>query len=229
MNVSTKHRLVGACTLVLLLVGCDKEDSSLGDLPESTSASTSGSESDSETGAVSTTSGSESDSETGAVSPTESTGVDTVPTQEDSNIGAPCELRSTPETYVVEPIANESCGEGYCLYADPVVAGFDESCEEDGDCEGVELGIVCDPQSNRCVLDPAHVAERSMCTGVCEQDSDCVGVDGTACEGGFTCGPVASLGSLCCQKLCICNDDYDVTYAELENECAQGLPQQCQG
>jgi len=95
-------------------------------------------------------------------------------------------------------------------------------------CTGFGEGVYCNTAEDRCELNPNHVIARSMCTEECTEDADCVGEDGTACQGGFACAPVAALGSLCCQKLCVCRDDLDVAAAELlALECAEGTAPGC--
>ena len=67
-----------------------------------------------------------------------------------------------------------------------------------------------------------------MCTETCTEDLDCEGVDGTACETGFACVPVAQLGPSCCQPTCICRDDLDVERSNtLAQQCEMGLAGGC--
>lgn len=143
-----------------------------------------------------------------------------------NDIGAPCQTNTVPETFLLE-LGNDQCGSGMCLYADNIIADPQESCTEDSDCRGFGQGIVCGP-AGECQLDPEHVAARSMCTGFCQQDADCVGAGGTACSGGFVCVPMQAIGPACCQKICACEDDTDLISAEtLEQACAEGTQPGC--
>jgi len=190
------------CTFAALgsLSACDGPKSSLGDLPGTTTDPAEA------TDAI----GSEESGEVPA----------------SGAVGAPCQLSATTETYALE-LGNAECGSDMCLYADDVYAGFEQSCTEDGDCPGAGEGVICGP-AGECILDPDHVAERSMCTDFCEADADCVGADGTTCAGGFACLPIQSLGPECCQKVCACLDDVNVVAAEgLAIQCEAGTQAGC--
>ncbi|MGH1345830.1 MAG: hypothetical protein ACRBN8_29975 [Nannocystales bacterium] len=189
--------LAGGLSL-MLLAACDPKDSSLGDLPQSET------ELDSE--------------DMPASDPTDSDDTGS----EASVVGQPCELGQAPLSAMLEEVPSEACGGGYCLYAENDVAPFGP-CSTDEDCaESPESGknpestpdFYCDAATDQCKLDPAFVADRSMCTQQCDTVTDCVGADGTTCEGGFSCAPVSSLGALCCQNVCVCNDDLDFTSSE---------------
>lgn len=98
-----------------------------------------------------------------------------------------------------------------------------EDCTSDDMCGGSDGEFYCDLEAGRCALTPSFIAARSMCTQTCETAADCVGVEGTPCESGFSCEPIASLGELCCQPVCVCNDDLDVIGAEeLRYDCENG-------
>ncbi len=204
-TVTLLHRLcfAGGVSLVLL-VGCDPEESSLGDLPETESGLDSEDTSDSSPTAS---------DETGLV--------------EGSVVGQPCELSQAPLTVLLEEAPSEACGGGYCLYADTEEAPAGP-CSTNEDCTESTADFYCDPATNQCRLDPAFVADRSMCTQQCDTADDCVGAEGTTCEGGFSCEPIASLGALCCQSVCVCNDDLDVTNSqELRESCEQNAVSGC--
>ncbi len=198
------HRLcvVGGLSLVLL-AGCDPKDSSLGDLPESAT----GMASEDMSGSDSYSTGS----------------------SEASLVGAPCEVSEPIEAALLEYDQSGSCGGGYCLFAD-VVSPSIRTCDSADGCssdEGDEK-FYCDLEAGRCKLDPDFVAERSMCSQNCETADDCIGADGTACEGGFSCEPIASLGELCCQNVCVCNDNLDTAAADdLRYSCENGLLPHC--
>lgn len=200
------HRLCFAGGLsVVLLVGCDPKESSLGDLPETESGLDSQETSDSST--------------------TDSDETDSV---ESSVVGQPCEMSQTPLTVQLEEAPSEACGGGYCLYANPELPPL-SACSVDGDCGGSDDQFYCDPATDLCVLNPGFVVARSMCTLRCETADDCVDADdGTTCEGGFSCEPLASLGSQCCQSVCVCNDDLDVVAAdELRRSCETNTTTGC--
>lgn len=145
-----------------------------------------------------------------------------------SVVGLQCELSQNPSAVLLEEEPSDACGGGYCLFAydfqPPSIA-----CQSDDECGGEDGSFYCDPDSGACALNPEFIADRSMCTQACETTDDCAGADGTACEGGFSCRPVASLGSLCCQSMCVCNDDLNFTAAEdLRESCEQGLIPECE-
>ena len=192
MNATTSiHRLCVAGALgLLVLAGCDPEQSSLGELPQEETTDTSSTDTGSDTTSV---------------------------------VGAPCELSQIPLTILLDEVPNEVCGEeNFCHY--PVTdSATVEACTSDEMCGGQDGMFYCDLDTNRCVLDPSFIAARSMCTQACETAADCEGVDGTLCESGFSCEPVTSLGSSCCQTFCVCNDDLDVIRAaDLRHECETG-------
>lgn len=202
--------LLALCTFI----GCDSPKSSLGELP----VETSGTETTDATDATATADESGSFPETGEIA---------------SDIGAPCTLAGVPESHLLE-LGNAECNSGMCLYGDVEPPNPSQTCATAEDCD--TDNAICD-ETGHCRLDPAHVAARSMCTAGCVDDSDCVGVEGTACEGGFICVPVTELGSTCCQPMCACSDDYPEWHAmPLEQGCADGTsyccesnPQNCGG
>lgn len=207
MNAMTLlHRLcfAGGLSLVLLS-GCDPQESSLGDLPETESESGLDSE------------------ETSDSDPTDSNETGSV---EGSVVGQPCEPTQAPFSVLLEELPSEACGGGYCLYANAELPPASE-CTSDEVCGGTG-NFYCDPATGQCALNPAFVAARSMCTQLCETADDCIGAEGTTCEGGFSCEPLASLGALCCQSVCVCNDDLDVPSAgDLRESCERATTAGC--
>ena len=196
---------------LFMLGGCAIKESSLGDLPES----------DGTAGEMASSSGTSPDDwDTHTV-----TGVPTDGTGALGGVGANCELSFHPESRLLE-LDSPDCASGMCLYPDEETAPWPrQDCEHDDDC-GDQPHVWCDPTTNQCALDPTWVDERSMCTAFCETADDCVGVEGTSCEGGFTCGPMASLGPACCRKVCICNDSTPFFDTLLE-QCEAGTQPGC--
>ena len=195
------HRTSIVSFLVLCLVpACINPKSSLGDLPGTTEEGTSSTSA--QTGELPTDDGA-------------------------SDIGAPCQTNFLPQSHLLET-DNAACLSNMCLYADSTEAPFELSCAEDADCGGgAGQGVVCGPEGE-CILDPGHIAARSMCTDFCEQDADCVGADGTQCQGGFTCVPIQALGEAYCQRVCACLDDVDLLGVEtLAEACENGTQPGC--
>jgi hypothetical protein len=190
---------------LFMLAGCDGPKSSLGELP----VDTTGTET---TDASATADGSGSITVTGE--------------QSSQDIGLPCQLNEVPEAHLLE-IENAGCGSGMCLYADTITAAPHQGCTEDSECTGFGQGVICGA-TGQCELDPAHIAARSRCTDTCVDDAECVGADGTTCEGGFACMPVQAFGPVCCERVCVCRDELDVAAtAELASECEAGLTPGC--
>lgn len=143
-----------------------------------------------------------------------------------SEVGAPCQLSFLPEARLLD-LGNPGCGSGMCLFADSIFTDSQQSCTEAEDCIGFGEGVICS-EAGLCQLDPDLVATRSMCTETCVEDADCVGVEGTACEGGFACVPIAALGPACCQPVCACRDGLDLADAQvLADQCAEGTAPGC--
>jgi hypothetical protein len=161
------------------------------------------------------------------------------------DVGAPCNHGDTepPESKLVTFPAL-SCNELLCVYADedeappdPCQPGDDAACNEDNPAlnrfqcvteEGATTG--------ECQLRISYVLERSMCSKKCSSDSDCkdggptkkVVVENTKCQSGFSCARIQTLGKFCCEKLCVCNDDLDLsTAAEIQTECAASTQEGC--
>jgi hypothetical protein len=47
---------------------------------------------------------------------------------------------------------------------------------------------------------------KGLCTAKCESSDDCERVPESPCQLGFTCGVATTVGSFCCEKVCICKD-----------------------
>jgi hypothetical protein len=143
-----------------------------------------------------------------------------------NDVGAPCQVSFVPESRLLD-LGNADCASGVCLYGSVVHASNDQVCTHDDECSGAGEGVICNA-FGLCELDPAHIAARSMCTDYCEEDADCVGVDGNLCESGFACIPVSTLGDVCCQRFCACRDDFDLEEAqELVMDCEAGSTPGC--
>lgn len=204
--------------LVLLPPACSLEKSSLGEAPEDSDSD--GATSTSSTDATSDASNSTADPTIGDASASVGGA--------ESDVGAPCVLSSFPQSRMFDS-GNPGCAASICLYANdnqPSVGpcATDDDCVTPGDTESY---AVCNPETSECMLNPEFVAERSMCTDYCDTDSDCAGVDGTACESGFVCRVAATLGPDCCEKVCVCEDDASVDLDQATQDCAQGVAPGC--
>ncbi len=161
------------------------------------------------------------------------------------DVGAPCDHgRVQPPESKLVTFPALSCDELLCVYAD-------ETEPPAGNCSpGLDGNALCneaDPMQNRfecvaqgdsgtCRLRNQYVLERSMCSKKCSSDADCqsagitqqVVVDDTACQSGFTCARIQTLGEFCCEKLCVCNDDLNTAVAEeIEAACATNMQEGC--
>jgi hypothetical protein len=154
------------------------------------------------------------------------------------DVGAPCNHGDVepPESKLVTFPAL-SCDDLLCVYADETPTP-DDSCDEDNDCN-VDPAIQrfeCIESNNTCRLRIQYVLDRSMCSKKCASDDDCkdggIGKknlsENTSCNSGFVCARIQSLGEFCCQKLCVCEDDFaPATAAELDMECGSGQQEGC--
>jgi hypothetical protein len=140
-----------------------------------------------------------------------------------SDVGAPCshgQIESPTTPTVTFPAL--ACDQLVCVYADDDEPPVDP-CESHADCNpGGGDRFRCD--GGECLVSSTYVLDRSMCSLHCEADADCAGGDpGTACESGFACARIQSVGAFCCEKLCVCKDDLDVAAAAERDElCASG-------
>jgi hypothetical protein len=140
-----------------------------------------------------------------------------------SDVGAPCNHgpRDAPrESAITYPAL--ACDELMCVYAESADPPVDP-CQTEIDCN-VDGGTRFDCVEGRCELALDHVLERSMCSRPCGSDADCDdGSVDTACNSGFMCTPLLSLGKQCCQKVCACRDDLAIgDLEELAEDCAAG-------
>lgn len=174
------------------------------------------------------------DSESSATDPGPSTVTVTSGQQPRSGaIGEPCDHDTVPG-YVPESrlltYPDSACEGQLCLYADTYVAPAG-TCASDLECNATDPGVqrfVCNIAESRCELSPTWFAERSMCTGFCEEDADCASEASTTCQTGFSCAPASSLGEACCRPVCICNDELDEAGTnQLTEQCMAGIPEAC--
>lgn len=162
------------------------------------------------------------------------------------DVGAPCNHgRIEPPESKLVTFPALSCDELLCVYADEEEApafncevgpAGDQSCNE-VDPSKNRFECVADSEGvGACKLRNQYVLERSMCSKKCSSDSDCqsagitqqVVVDDTACESGFTCARIQTLGEFCCERLCVCKDDLNQTAADdIEMACATNTQEGC--
>ena len=140
-------------------------------------------------------------------------------------LGAPCDHQHpTRVDAKLMTVSHPECEGAVCLYAD-VRTVESIPCDTDADCG--ELGeCVQDGDGGHCALSQAHVADRSMCSQVCDSDADCQTDEDTTCVSGFGCARMAALGELCCQRVCVCLDDLAFT-DELDTTCENGTAPGC--
>jgi hypothetical protein len=145
------------------------------------------------------------------------------------DVGAPCNhgALEPPRTPTVTFPAL-SCDQLLCVYAssdEPPVT----PCGSAADCNAIGAPDRFECLDGACEVAATHVLSRSMCSRRCDSDADCEGGDlGTACETGFRCARIQSLGDLCCEKLCVCRDDLDEISAVMrEDACATGRLEGC--
>lgn len=164
------------------------------------------------------------DTATNDVSGTAEAGSETMdPTMEGPLLeyGDRCEFAVDGEPYAPTDwlvLPQPACAGGICLFG---AEAFDASpCEVPADCAGVpEQSGEC-AEWGFCALDPEWVHSRSLCSQTCEAAEDCPADD--SCASGFSCAPITKIGVLCCQKMCVCNDDYgQESMAEVAAYCAQ--------
>lgn len=139
---------------------------------------------------------------------------DTTGAPEPGDYGAPCELVGVADPVQTKAVSLQpDCAGDVCVFM------FDDlppPCSDDSDC--ADPWPTCG--DGHCVLDPGFVAESTVCTQTCEEDADCPPIPG--CESGAACAPVTGYGPLCCEKICLCQDDFNVgTVHDLESMCQQ--------
>lgn len=164
------------------------------------------------------------------------------------DVGAPCNHgRIEPPESKLVTFPALSCDELLCVYADEteppagactVGAAGDTNCNE-ADPSKARFECVGDGgegSGGTCRLRNQYVLERSMCSKKCDSDADCqsagitkqVVVDDTSCKSGFACARIQTLGEFCCEKLCVCKDDFSRTVADdIETKCSQSMQEGC--
>lgn len=157
------------------------------------------------------------------------------------DVGAPCNhgLVEPPDSQIVTFPAT-GCDQLLCIYGDEDEAidvnctpGDDDVCNPDPTVRKFECAARSDG-SGACRLRADYYLERSMCSKKCNSDEDCanggvgnsVVVDDTRCETGFSCAIIQTLGSLCCQGMCVCRDDLG-TNEDIARSCSSGLQEGC--
>lgn len=163
------------------------------------------------------------------------------------DVGAPCNHGDTePPASKLVTFPALSCNELLCVYADIAEAPPDActvGADGNAQCNEANLGLdrfqcVADEgdTSGHCELKIEYVLQRSMCSKKCSSDSDCkdggvgekVVVENTKCQEGFSCARIQTLGKFCCEKLCVCNDDLDLSTANMiQEDCAAGTQDGC--
>lgn len=158
------------------------------------------------------------------------------------DVGAPCHHgQIEPPGSQVVTFPATSCDQLLCIYGDEEEAprgactpGDDDSCNPDA----TERKFECVPGNSGdggvCRLRPDYVLRRSMCSKKCSSDEDCndtgvgsrVVVDDTNCGSGFACAIIQTLGSLCCQGMCVCRDDLGEN-DEVAEACRSGKQEGC--
>jgi len=142
------------------------------------------------------------------------------------DVGAPCNHgKIDPPSSLTVTFPALNCDQLLCVYGDNTDAP-ENPCTDNDDCNPREPfdRFVCDNGS--CALSPTYVLERSMCSKKCSSDADCanggvgdrVVADPTECGSGFSCAIIQALGTFCCEKLCVCNDDLSPN-TQLEMQC----------
>lgn len=156
------------------------------------------------------------------------------------DVGAPCNHGQVdpPESRLVTFPAL-ACNDLLCVYADEDEAPA-EPCADDLACDAAGDGkfecVRAEPAdpTGTCRLRVDYVLERSMCSKKCSSDADCrdggigdkVVVDDTTCQRGFRCARIQTLGTFCCEKLCVCEDDLGVTN-DIDQKCSSGTQEGC--
>ncbi len=163
------------------------------------------------------------------------------------DVGAPCNHgRVEPPESKLVTFPALSCDELLCVYADetePPAEACTVGATGDANCNSADRAKVrfeCvgtgEGTEGVCKLRNQYVLERSMCSKKCSSDSDCqsagitnqVVVDDTACQSGFSCARIQTLGEFCCEKLCVCKDDLSTAVADdIEAACVSGTQEGC--
>jgi len=148
------------------------------------------------------------------------------------DVGAPCNHGDVdPPADKVVTFPALSCNDLLCIYADekdPPTAPCTDHAQCNAASDDGKSRFQC--VEGKCELASQFVLERSMCSKTCGSDDDCkdggigkqVLAKDTSCSAGFSCVQLQTLGELCCQKLCVCNDDLSAGAVEsIATECAK--------
>jgi hypothetical protein len=155
------------------------------------------------------------------------------------DVGAPCNHgRIEPPQDKLVTFPALTCDDLLCVYAEePQVP--EGGCTTNAECNVMDPTVQrfeCDPDTSTCRLSLQHVLARSMCSKRCETESDCedggigeqVLAESTACQSGFTCASIQTLGELCCERLCVCRDDLNqATASQISADCEAGTQVGC--
>jgi hypothetical protein len=96
---------------------------------------------------------------------------------------------------------------------------FLDNPELDG---GLPQTIVSSPalecESSICL----HIAGKTpnMCSARCSTDADCETSPESPCKGGFVCAIPVVTGGFCCEKLCICRDQFTADAGVVQDPAA---------
>ena len=149
-----------------------------------------------------------------------------------AGFGASCDHNGAPIPGWMLVSVDEGCGGGACIYADQ-----DEPppgpCTDDAYCtkgSGAAIKFQCNlpdgASQGTCGLRPDYFLARSFCSETCEVNADCATMVDTNCTDGFSCQRIQAVGELCCQALCVCNDDVGPNY-DLDEQCEIGAQDGC--
>lgn len=156
------------------------------------------------------------------------------------DVGAPCHHgHIDPPSSPVVTYPARQCNSLFCVYnedvppaAEPCTPGDDDACNEPG--ESIYECATTKDGTGTCRVSTRFVLRNSMCSKKCVSDADCqdtLGRDGlaekTACENGFKCAVVQSLGDFCCEKLCICADELGADFEDAQQACEEGTLEGC--
>ena len=158
------------------------------------------------------------------------------------DVGAPCNHGGVePPSSKLVTFPALACNDLLCVYADKETPPDGECNPGSNECNeraGTTIQkFECVRKATgdgKCVLSMDYVLERSMCSKKCSSDEDCRDAGPTkralaaetTCGGKFKCARIQSLGTFCCDKLCVCEDDLGVS-SELDEECESGRAVGC--
>lgn len=217
--IIVNHELRITAVLTLSIAGCILDPAKLGEEAESSSGMQTGDSSESDSITVTSTTPGDGASTT-------------MPDDDELGIGGPCD-HGKPADYVPESklltFPALDCEDLLCIYADIADPPADP-CTSDAECNATnpELARFACSLEGRCEVSRAYFEARSMCSATCESDVDCATDETTNCQTGFSCVPITSLGEICCQPVCVCNDDLDfASTQDLTEACLNGTQEGC--